>query len=744
MAKIRKGQISFTAGEISPRLGMRNDLAKYDNALEECLNFIVSPYGALYRRPGIEYVADAKSNINSSVLIPFEFSTEEAYQLEMVDGVMRVFKNQAQVLSGGVPYELAIPYSNSELPSVRYTQSFNTLYLVHPDYPPKELVRISDNNWTITDITFDEPAYEDENSTNAEITPSGTTGFITVTSSTSIFASTDVSRAIRYKAGPDESDTTTYVGNGTQTNYDIPFFPNTAADIEVYLVTSSGSRNLQSNPADYSVSNGQVVMVAAPTVSQSIIIQPINAGSGEWGWMIIDTYVSGTEVTATVQRDLAGTNASSEWRLGAWSETTGYPQAVTIHEQRLWFAANADQPQTFWASEIGIYTNFQPDNILYKGGVDDDTSLTFTLGATKAQSIQWMASKGALLIGTANGIFSVEGVQGAAISALNVSARKQTDVGCAFKVVAETQNEILFIDKNKRRIYACSYLFEVDGYVATDLTLLSEHFGNESTIEEIAFNQEKDILWARRTDNNLLSCTYIKGQDVIGWAQHSIAGTDVSINAISVITGQVYEELWIHVGRTIDGGTKNYIEYMNDLFFLGDKEDAKFLDSMLTYDGVSTDTISGLDHLEGESVTVLGDGSVHPEVTVTGGSITLNYEVEKAQIGLNYVSNVWTLDLSGGSVIGTSQSATSRINEFSINFFETVGARIGYDASKTDLIQFRGVSDPMDQSPPLFTGYKSGRFPKGWDNAYKVYMTQEQPYPMTVLGMIVTANISDN
>ncbi len=745
MGKLRKGQISFTAGEISPRLAVRNDLAKFDNALEECLNFVVSPYGAIYRRPGTQYVAAAKSNSNSSRLVSFEYSDDETYVLEFSNGKMRVFADQAQVLSLGSPYELNIPYSNSELADLRFAQSFNTLYVVHGDYAPREIVRVAADNWTINTVAFDEPAFQDENTTSTTLTPSGTTGSITVTASSATFVSTDVGRAIRYKAGPDESDRTIYTGTGSQTYFDIPFFPNASTDVEVYLVATNGSKTLQTNPSQYSVSNGQVVMTSAPTVSQSVIIQPKNVGSGEWGWMTITAYSSSTSVTASVGRELGGTVASDEWKLGAWSPTTGYPSSITIHEQRLWLASTETQPETFWASEIGVYTNFQPDNALYKGGVDDSTSFTFSIGDSKVPHIQWMAAKGAMLIGTANGIFSLQGVNGAAISALNIpSVRKQTDVPCAFKPVAETQNEVLFIDRNKRRVYSLGYQFEIDGFKADDLTLLAEHFGNESTIEEITFQGSTNIVWVRRADGSLLSCTYIKGQDVNGWAQHTIAGTNAAVESITVISGAVYDEPWISIARTIGGGTVRYIEYLHDQFFLNDKADAKFLDSMLTYSGSSATTITGLTHLNGETVSILANGNVHPTKVVSGGSITLDYAVTKAQIGLAFNSSAQTLDLSGGSVIGTSQGAISRINQYSIRFFETLGAKVGYDSTNPDLIGFRGVNDPMNSSPPLFTGYKSGSFPQGWKEAYKVYLIQDQPLPMSVLGIVVTANVTDN
>lgn len=744
MAKIRKGQISFTAGEVSPIIGVRNDLGKYDNALEECLNFIVSPYGAIYRRPGFEYIAPAKSNTVSSRLVPFEYSADETYILEFADGYMRVFTDRAQVLSLGTPYQISIPYADDEIADLRFTQSFNTLYIAHKDYEPRQVTRIAEDNWTLSVVEFDEPPYLDENVTAIELTPSGTTGSITITASSATFESTDVGRAIRFKAGPDSSDTITYTGTGSQTYYDIPFYPNTSDDVEVYLVATNGSKVLQSNPGQYSISNGQVVMVTAPSSSQSIIIQPVNTGSGEWGWMTITAYNSSTSVDADVVRDLGGTNSSSEWRLGAWSETTGYPKCVQLHEQRLWFGNTITQPQTFWASEIGVYTNFQPDNVLYKGGVDADTSLTFTLAGAETQEIQWIGSKGALLIGTSNGIYSVTGANGSAISAVDVFAKKEYDVGCAFKPVTDTQNELLFIDRNKRRIYALSYKFEIDGYDASDVTLLADHLGYESTIEQITYQDDSNILWGLRADGTLISCTYMRGQDVTGWAQHTVAGANAAVNSIAIITGTVYDELWIHITRTINAGSQNYIEVLQPKFYFDDKEDAKFLDSMLTYSGAAASTISGLSHLEGETVSVLTNGSVHPDVIVTGGQITLNYTTTKAQVGLGYTSQALTMDLSGGSVIGSSQGAIARINEFSIRFFETLGANIGYDSLTADVINFRSAGDPMDSSPPLFSGYKKGTFPKGWNNDYKVFISQSQPLPMTILGVIVTANVADN
>ncbi len=867
MAKIRKIQSSFTSGEISPRLYGRIDLGKYSNGLEQCLNFIVSPYGGLVRRPGTRYVGQCRTMDETSRLVRFEYSNSQSYILEFNNGTIRFFKDQGLILQGrgftngtfdsditswtsrnsgtgaiayssgklqltgagssnearayqsiaylGISthtvtvdigtsnvvyrvgtsvgdgslgtgtlttgtgktftfvcttnqtvyiefeasgtatvdnvvlsspqYVLDIPYTNDEIPDLRFAQSFDTLYIAHGSYPTKQLVRYGHDYWVLSNVDFEEPAYLDMNTSSVTLTPSGTTGSITVTASAATFTSTDIGRAIRYKAGPDKTDSTSYTGTGTQVRFDIPFYPNGQSDVEVYKVAATGVKTLQTYTTHYTIADGQVIMVTAPTASERLIIQPVNAGSGEWGWMTITAYGSATSVTATIERELAGTNASLYWRLGAWSDTTGYPYVVTFHEQRLWFANTDTQPQSFWASEIGNYTNFQPDNALYKGDVDDDTSFSFTIGANKSQAIMWIASKGAGLIGTANGVYSIKGINGAAISATNVSVRPETSVPCAFMEYADTANEIIFIERLGKKAYSIAYTYEIDGYMANELTLLAEHLGHESPIEQVVFqNTPTPILWFRRTDGTLLSCTYIKAQEVSGWAKHELGGTDVVVESLATIPGSTYTELWLSVSRTINSSTVRYIEFLTGEFFNTAKEDGIFMDCSATYDSTAATTISGLGFLEGESVTILADGAVHPNETVTSSAITLDSSSSVVQIGLGYTSSIRTLTIEGGSVIGTSQSALSRILEASVRFYETIGGKIGYNSSSTDIIPFRNASDLMDESPELFSGYKTVKFPHGFENGYQVFIKQDQPLPMSILSIIYKADVSDS
>ena len=651
------------------------------------------------------------------------------------------------VLSSPI-YQIYSPYPIADISSLRFETSYDTIYIVHADYAPNSLLRVGAAEWTFETVSFDEPAYMDANTTDTTLTPSATSGSVTITASSATFATTDVGRAIRYKAGDDRSQVVVYTGTGSQTYFDIPFYPQTSADLTVNLINTDGSRTAWTytagapGAAQYTITSGQVRTGSTPTSSQSLEIAPINVGSGEWGWATITAYTSTTQVTALVERTLGGTNASTEWRLGAWSSTTGYPSVIKLHEQRLWFANTSDQPSTFWASSTGDYTNFQPDNILFKGDIDDDTAFSFTLNGSGSQAIVWMASKGALLMGTSNAIFSVKG-SGAATTSTNINTRKEADIPCAQLEHCETFNEVIFLDRFRSRIYSTFYSFDIDGYTVEELTLYSDHVGFESNFTQLIYQPSMRLIWGKREDGTLVAISYLRSQQSLGVSRHGLGGTDTVVKSLGAITGTAGSELWMIVSRTINGSTAHYIEMMEQPFEYTTINNAKFLDSHLSYSGASTATITGLTYLEGQTVSILANGSVHPTKTVSGGQITLDRSVTNATIGLGYSSQLESLDIEGGSVIGSNLGAISRILSVSLRFFETLGGKFGYDATNLETIYFRSSSDLMGQAPAMFTGVKTITYPNGYNNNYKVYIQQDQPLPMSILSMSYNAQVAD-
>jgi hypothetical protein len=199
MARFVNVQTNFSSGELDPLLRARVDLPAHANGLEEATNVIVQPQGGVRRRPGTKYImslpnASTESAGNGTRLVPFEFSTSDSYMLCFTHNRMYVFKAGSQVmdLNGGtVDYLDTSSYglTGTRLSEVNWTQSADTLILVHPDVAPVKIVRgANDAAWTASTITFDSvpkyaftPAFTNPAGT---LTPSAVSGKVTLTAST--------------------------------------------------------------------------------------------------------------------------------------------------------------------------------------------------------------------------------------------------------------------------------------------------------------------------------------------------------------------------------------------------------------------------------------------------------------------------------------------------------------------------------------------------------------------------------
>ena len=229
MARVTWMQNNFNAGEWSPLTYGRVDLERYRSALALCRNYVPTAQGGLTRRPGTRYVANVKNSANVVRLVAFEFSITQAYVLEFGAGYIRFYLNNGQLLNAGVPYEVATPYGAGDLDSLYFTQSADVLYIAHPNYAPRKLIRAGALSWSISTISFTDGPYQTINASTTTLTSSAAgPGSATVTASTATFAATDVGRLIRLKSGSNW-------GWGTITAY------TSATQVTVNWVTAVGT-----------------------------------------------------------------------------------------------------------------------------------------------------------------------------------------------------------------------------------------------------------------------------------------------------------------------------------------------------------------------------------------------------------------------------------------------------------------------------------------------------------------------
>ena len=465
------------------------------------------------------------------------------------------------------------------------------------------------------------------------------------------------------------------------------------------------------------------------------------------GHVKITGYTSSTVVDMEVIADISNGSASTDFALGSFSDTTGYPSCVTFFEQRLVFAATLSQPQTLFFSKSGDYENMD-DN--YHGTVADDDSIIYTIASNQVNAIRFMTATRTLIIGTAGGEFAVSGGgTDIAITPTNILIKKQSNNGAANVDALAVGNATLFLQRARRKLRELAYNFDVDGYIAPDLTILAEHI-SEGGFKQLSYQQEPNqVIWGVRNDGQLAGLTYQREQQVVAWHRHIFGGVFGSGNTVcdsvaTIPTDDSEYQTWVINKRTINGATKRYVEYIHQYDFdETDDTSFNFLDSQLSYDGSPITTISGLDHLEGETVSILADGATHPDKTVSSGSITLDRSASKVKVGLSYTSLLQTMRIDAGSQNGTSQSKTKRIYEITARLYESIGIEIGPDLANMERIPFRSSANAMDSGINVFTGDKEIEFRGNYETDGFIFVRQTQPLPLTILSLYPKLQTND-
>ena len=829
MARVHPFQTNFTAGELTPKLAGQVDFKKYNNGVEKMENMTVFPQGGTNRRYGSRFVCEVKNSANATRLIPFEFNVTQSYILEFGNLYIRFYKDNGQIVeasktitaitkanpavvtatshgysdgdhvwinsvvgmtevngrrftvankttntfelsgvasgsyttysSAGTAekvYEIATSFTSAQVFDLQFTQSADTMFIVHPSHEPTKLTRTGHAAWTIAEVDFQIGPFLDTNTTTTTLTTSATTVGTgrTLTASASLFASTDIGR---------------YVKLGT-------------------------------------------------------------------GWGEITAYTSVTVVTWTIT--VAATSSGSiTWSLGAWSDTTGFPSAVSFYEQRLVFAGSTDNPQTIWASESGSYEDFDV------GDASAADAFIYTIAANRVNVIRWLAPARDLIVGTAGGEFRVGRPTGEPLKPDNVTITQQTTYGGHTTQPIQIGSAVLFVQRQKQKVREFAYRFEDDAYVAPDMTLLAEHITGDG-IDDVDYAQEPEsIYWAVREDGVLLGMTYQREEDVVAWHRHLFGGTDqnctitasdytniqtgttlkftksdgttvtftseassgdapdetlgfrpnesndttadnifTAVNAhadftvanpaaaivtvfettpagtglltvessdtvrltttdekeskvksVASISETLENQVWIVIERIINGSTVKYVEYLDSTLNM---------DSGLsgTVTGSST-TVTSLDHLEGETVQILIDDAVYPTQKVSSGAITVSlpstFADKTIEVGLGYISTIKTMRVEAGAEAGTAQGRKKRYNEVTVRLYKTVGATVNGDQ-----IPFRTSASKMGQPISSFTGDKRVSN-LGWDRDGQVVVQQTQPLPMTILGITGTLVTSD-
>lgn len=749
-------QRSFTAGELAPALRIRADLAKWGTGLALCKNFLVRAQGGVYNRPGTRYVGEIGDSTKRGRLIPFQFNTEQTYILVFEHNTLRVVKDGGFVLkalatitgatqanpcvitaandfsngetveinnvagmselngnsytvanatptsfelqgidstgytaytSGGDAqsdgiYELSTTYTESELPDLVFTQSADVMTITHEAHDPANLSRTGHASWSLDDIDF----------------------------SPTVDAPTGLASAA--------------VGTGSGSYSKKYEYVVTAVDANGVESLASASTSITTN----SLSTTAGVRITWSAVTGAVLYRVYKDPSEDtdtYGW-IGDTAVE----------EFTDYNIAPDTSLAPLEDNTPFdgannkPSCCNYYQQRLLFANTINNPQTLYATQVAEY-----DSLRKATPSRSTDAVTMDIAARQVNEIRHIIALDALILLTSGGEWKVTEGSDDIFAPDTVGARVQSYNGAAKVAPAVINGTVVYVQAKGAKLRDLHYSFADDKYSGNDISILAHHLFEGYQIEEMAYAAEPyGILWCVRDDGSLLGLTYQREHEVQAWHQHDTQG---SFESVATIAEGDRDATYVIVNRTINGGTKRFVERLEPREETA-SEDCFYVDCGLSYDGAATTAISGLDHLEGEDVTVLADGYVVQDLTVASGAITLPFAASKVHVGLSYTPTLETLGID--SAQASYRGHVKSVSKVTLSLYKSRGGWVGPvndvpgDDNDMKEIPPRLESDGYG-APALRTGDQEIIVEAGWSEDGKVRIEQRDPLPMAILGI---------
>ncbi|MCD8351440.1 MAG: hypothetical protein LUC93_12605 [Planctomycetaceae bacterium] len=805
MSKVTLTQFSFNRGELDPALHGRSDWKYYYSGAQKLRNLIARPQGGATKRGGLRLIAPALDDSRASHLIPFRFSVEQSYMLEFADRRMRVIHNGGVVVfpegheRAGQEVVVETPYPADVLPLLNHTQTADVMVFTHPGHPPRRLTRHDHHDWRFSRLLDNARTATPE---NLRITKSGGDGSrYVVTAFAEMVGESSPSDAVvadnsdlisappsslsyeelyawlrerDYSYMPETSAFHTmstaellqflidcgYTGGGGYTTPDGSYWPcsrpGEARTFELWWWDNNNS-NLISECL-YACDQGWAGSVRAELESKiDEYVAAYNAGLRgdkitDLAWDAVDgasgyrVYRKGTfddayrligDTTATAFRDDTFPTGSTSLpeEADAFEGVDDYPGVCAFFEQRLILARTNNKPTTFWGSDTGAYNAFTKHS-----PIQDTDCYEFTLASGEMNEIHWIVPLNDLLLGTAGGEWKAGG-GGYAITPSNINARVQSWYGCSALSPVVSGRTVIFAGRGRRTIRSFSYSLEADGYSGKDLTLFASHLFSGRRIAAMCHQREPDgIVWVVMSDGALLSCTYAPEEEVVAWSRHETAGRFEACAALPDHEGG--DEVYFCVERVVGGTPRRFIERLEDAADrFSNETDGLFLDCGLSYRGAPVGRVTGLQHLEGEQVACLADGSVFPGLTVANGAVELpdGFTAGIVHVGLPYAAELVTMELEPEAKETIRNRARFAVAA-TVRFAGSRDCLYSHSDGGLSEMKFR-TSELPGRPVRLFSGDKHVAFssPPG-ARTTRLRFVSETPTPFTLLGIVAEAS----
>lgn len=767
-AAVRK--VSFNGGVIAPYLDGRIDLARFATGCLESHNQIPCDWGGSVTRPGLVY--DVRIN-RQTVIQPYVVSASVSYLLLFSNLELRIVKDGAVIQDGGGDLVIDTPYLTEDLYDLKIDSLIDLLWIAHPSYSPHQLTRASDTDWTFQELPYYNPPMIPRSGETQKLTPSATTGNITISSDADIFNADHIDSYWRIGHDLEASSTeltladplnqSVYIGQWLDVHGDWSFTTsgNWRGEVEIereyrgeikkirHFRSFSESRNVATTGTENAGSKLRIVFrnpVGSVSYNPAAVIE-VN-DTKLYGLVKITGYTDARNVTATVVRDLYDTTATELWEEGCWSKHRGYPSVVAVYERRLMFAASRSFPNRYWSSR-------QDDRQDFELGDDVQSAIAFDLPSRDV--ISWMLADNKLIVATRREELVISsGRDDLPLSPENSIARVNGSIGSSRVTAIKSSNAILYAERRGRRIRELISDQSVEGFGNSDVTAFAPHVMDANAIQMSSAQTSQKMVFVLLSNRKIVCLNHDRDQAIVSWFTIETEG---DFESVATLPGDLNEDkIYFITRRTINGEEVRQLEHfaIDQWQMIEDGDPLRMIYSdmarVFEHDNLVSE-ITGLEDWEGKKLQVLADGSVQPNKVVNNGKIDLTYDAKVVVLGLPYKSKLtplWFDDIQSptqGRKRKVSKLYTSMYQGGNVTIHATDDDVFGTLENGEELLKHemsrRNFADTIGEAPSLENGYFNVSLESRHSRRQSVTFERNSPLPMVIQSLHLLYNVGE-
>lgn len=688
--RTRVTQVSFTRGELSPRLDARTNLEQYGIGLKSAKNAIIHQEGGISNRMGLEFCTKVKDSSKPVRTMRFVFNTTQTYMLEFGEKYIRFLKDGAYIIypddyenesKRGQIVEIESPYEAADLARIKTSRAGDILTLTYTGkYKTKNLVRYSHYDWRLEDAVFVPDI----------AAPTGVTAKWT---------------------GKTDSNTRKYE----------------------YLVTAVDEKtNEESSRSAVASATGHreanwltdeemtITWNAVEGASEYNIYRAVN---GIFGYI-------GTSETLSFVDDNIEPDLSSSAPVPKDPFKDGEnPGCSCYFQQRKIYGDLPNSPQAICTSQTGAINNFNVSRPLI-------ATDAITINIDGNEEVRHLIPMKDLLVLTADAEWMVNGSDGIMQANPAPAAVIQSCYGASHVEPIVSGSMIIFVQSGGSVIRDLGYDLMTDKYDGDELSLFSNHLFEGKEVKCMAYAKEPyRLAFVVFTDGTAAVMTYNKKQKLCGWSPYT---TDGLFEWVDVVREGLEDVAYFVIKRNVNGEDVKYIERTKTRI-INNTKDAFLVDSGLCGEfNEEITTVRGLDHLEGKTLVANADGGIIENLIVKDGEVKLPRPAKKIIIGLPYEFDFESLNIEGENTQGLKKV----LNHVSVKIHKS---REDFAFVGTDGIAYKNARtlSSINDAGQLFSADIDSTIIAEPSTEATIHIKQNLPLPLTILSFSATVEVQD-